>query len=275
MPELPEVETIVRYLRPKIRGKRILGIWSNTPRLFRQNVQLPVLNKLLLGRKIMDAVRLGKNLIFMLEGNYDLYLHLMMTGKLLWNPRNVRGPHIRFRMRLSGGGILVLHDIRKFGWIRLIRRSPTSRGKSGFEKLNLGPDALSLSFQKFRDVFKKRKGAIKPLLLNQSVISGIGNIYSDEILWYAGIYPKRKADSLGYREVKKLYSALRHILGLAIRKGGASARDYRKPDGSKGGYYEIRKAYQRTGERCSLEGAVIKRIKIGQRSAHFCPHHQK
>ena len=113
------------------------------------------------------------------------------------------------------------------------------------------------------------------LLLNQKIIAGIGNIYSDEILWHAGIRPTRKTDSLKKIEIKKLFSALKYVLRLAIRNEGTSMRDYRKPDGTKGGYYQIRKAYNRAGERCSRDGAIIRRIEIGGRSAYFCPRHQE
>ena len=116
---------------------------------------------------------------------------------------------------------------------------------------------------------------VKNGLMSQKVFAGIGNIYSDEILWHAGVRPQRRADTLDRREVKKLYDATRRVLALAIQKGGTSARDYRKPDGSEGGYYKIRKAYQRTGEKCARDGAIISRIMVGQRSAHFCPKHQK
>ncbi len=284
MPELPEVETIVRHLRPQIRGKRILDVWSNTPQLGRGPSAGQVLRlfsgvkfmksdfiNFTRGREIADVRRAGKNIILMLSGGRELWVHLMMTGKLLWNPANIREKYIRFWMRLSGGNFLALHDIRKFGRIRLIPRGKLM--KSDF--INLGPDALFLSFAKFREIVKKRKGAIKPLLLNQSVISGVGNIYSDEILWYAGVRPTRKADTLSEKELRALYAAMKKVLRLAIKKEGTSSRDYRKPDGSEGGYYRIRKAYQRAGEKCLRDGAVIKRVVIGQRSAHYCPKHQK
>lgn len=274
MPELPEVETIVRYLRPKIRGRRILDFESYTPRLFR-GVSSGAVKKRISGKTIRDIGRCGKYIIFELSGGHNFYVHLMMTGKLLLNPQNTCEKHIRFWMKLSGGNILALHDIRKFGWIRLMRRRPISRGKPNPQTLRLGPDALSLSFQKFQEILKSRQGAIKPLLLNQSILSGIGNIYADEILWYAGIRPMRKAGSFSGKELQALYSAMSQVLRLAIKKGGTSSRDYRKPDGSEGGYYKLRKAYQRAGEKCSRCGGIIKRVIIGQRSAHFCPRHQK
>ena len=274
MPELPEVETIVRYLKPKIRGKRILDVWADVPRLFRttkfQKSDFPWksdFSRSLRRRKILNVRRAGKNVVFELSNGHDLYIHLMMTGKLLFFPQVPKEKHVHFWMKFGPKDFLALHDIRKFGWIRFAPQRPV---------LSIGKDALSISFAEFKEIFKKRKGGVKSLFLNQSAISGVGNIYSDEILWYAGIGLSRRADSLKEEELKKIYLAMRRVLSSAIRAGGTSSRDYRRPDGSEGGYYKIRKAYQRTGERCERrDGGIIKRIVIGQRSAHYCPKHQK
>ena len=282
MPELPEVETIVRYLKPKIRGKRILRLWSNTSRLFRQGKNLNKISRLLKGRVILNTARTGKNIVLVLNNQYNLYIHLMMTGKLLWNYPRLNEKHIRFFMELSGpprmgearstklGGknTLALHDIRKFGWIRLIKKEDSSDTR-------INKDALSIPFEDFKNVVHSRKTNIKNALLNQKVVQGIGNIYSDEILWYAGIKPLHPANTLNKAEIKRIYLCMKKVLKTAIRKGGTSMRDYRKPDGQEGGYYPIRKVYQREGKKCSRNGAIIKRIKIGGRSAHFCPKHQK
>ena len=268
MPELPEVETIVKYLKPKIRGKRILRLWSNTPRLFRQGKNLNELNKLLTGQTILNATRAGKNIVLILNSQFNLYIHLMMTGKLLWNHPRLNEKHIRFFMKLSGKNTLALHDIRKFGWIRLIKKENSS-------DTHTNKDALSVSFEVFKNALRLRRVKIKNALLNQKIVQGIGNIYSDEILWYAGIKPLRPTNTLNKAEIKRVYSAMKMVLNTAIRKGGTSMRDYRKPDGQEGGYYPIRKVYQREGEKCQRDGAIIKRIKIGGRSAHFCPYHQR
>ncbi len=263
MPELPEVETIVRYLRPRIRGKRILEFYSNTPRLFRHHRNPAEVEKAVGGRVIEKVRRLGKNIIFQLSGGRCLVIHLMMTGAILLNPREKR-KHDRMVLRLSGNTRLVFNDIRKFGTCRVVE---------GPEAL-VGPDAFSVGFTKFKDLISSRRGAIKSVLLNQRVVAGIGNIYADEILWYAGIRPTRKADSLCEEELRAVHGAMQKVLKLAIKKEGTSMRDYRKPDDSEGGYYGVRKAYQREGEKCSRDGAVIKRIVIGQRSTHYCPRHQ-
>lgn len=265
MPELPEVETIVKYLRPKLVGRKILDLKSNTPRLFRDHKNNPVeVRRIAVGRKIEEISRMGKNIIFRLSGGSCMLIHLMMTGKLLVDPKE-KGKHDRMVIILSGGTRLVFNDIRKFGRCRIIQRGELT-----------GEDALAVNFKKFKELIQSRNGKTKSTLLNQKILAGIGNIYADEILWYAGIRPLRKADSLKVGELSKLYKVMREVLNLAIKKEGTSSRDYRKPDGSEGGYYEIRKAYQRTGERCSLkDGGVIKRIIVGQRATHFCPKHQK
>ncbi|KKS39011.1 MAG: Formamidopyrimidine-DNA glycosylase [Parcubacteria group bacterium GW2011_GWA2_42_14] len=215
----------------------------------------------------MDTTRVGKNIVLALNNQYNLYIHLMMTGKLLWNYSKLRERHIRFSMELNGKNTLALHDIRKFGWIRLIK-------KENFSDARVNKDALSISFEDFKNSLNLRKMKIKNALLNQKIVQGIGNIYSDEILWYAGIEPLRPANSLNSKKIKRIYSAMKKVLKMAIRKGGTSMRDYRKPNGKKGGYYPIRRVYQREGEKCARDGAIIKRIKIGGRSAHFCPYHQ-
>jgi len=263
MPELPEVETIVRYLCPRIRGKLILGLESNTPRLFRDHKNIREVRNKIVGQKIKEVSRAGKNILFRLSGGKCLAIHLMMTGSLLLDPP-AKNKFTRCLFLLSGNLLLAFDDIRKFGRIRII---------DSLEELK-GNDALSLSFKKFKNLIIARKERIKPLFLNQKIISGIGNIYSDEILWHAGIHPFRAASSLQESEIKKLYNSMKKILNLAIKKEGSSARDYKKPDGSKGGYYEIRKAYQRTGEECLRDAGIIKRMVIGGRSAHFCPIHQ-
>lgn len=263
MPELPEVETIVRYLRSRLRGRRILGFEAKAPRLFRGHKNSAEVHRAVLGKKIVGLERVGKNIIFKLENGSYLLLHLMMTGKLLWNPVGQR-KYDRLIIKLSGGGRLVFNDVRKFGKCQII--SP--------EKLLLGRDALTVKFAEFKKLLVGKKGRTKSLLMDQKVLAGIGNIYADETLWYAGIKPTRAASTLNAPELERLYTSVKKVLRLAIKKGGTSSRDYLKPDGSKGKYYEVRKVYQREGEKCARDGAIIKRVKIGGRSSHFCPRHQ-
>lgn len=264
MPELPEVETIVRYLRPRLKRKRILGLEVKATRVLRGSGGVGEIRKKIIDQKIMDLERMGKNILLKLENRNYLLFHLMLTGQLLWNPAGER-KYDRLVLKLSGNNQLVFNDVRQFGRCGLV--AP--------EKLLLGQDAFTVKFAEFKNLLAGKKGAVKSLLMNQQILAGIGNIYADEILWYAGIKPIRVAASLSTPELKKLYASIKKVLQLAIKKGGSSARDYLKPDGSRGGYYEVRKVYQREGEKCARDGAIIKRIKIGGRSGHFCPRHQK
>lgn len=277
MPELPEVETIVRHLRPKITGRKILDMSSNTPRIFRDHKSFSEVKKQVIGKKIESVERLGKNILFNLSGGVCLAIHLMMTGKLLVDPVE-KSRHDRFLIKFAGGTNLVFNDIRKFGRCRIFRgrggRTSTIK-RSDLVELNVGHDALAIKFKEFKSLISSKKKIIKNFLLDQRAISGIGNIYADEILWAAGIHPLRKTDSLSGKDLKNLFSAIKKVLTLAIKKGGTSSRDYRKPDGSEGGYYQIRKAYQRTGEGCARDGTKIQRIVAGGRATHFCPKHQK
>ncbi len=265
MPELPEVHTIVTLIRPRIKGKTIASMWSDTPRLFRMGKGRADFEKRVIGKKITDVTRIGKNITVHLSDGSIFLIHLMMTGWLLMNPPESERRHIRLRIQFTDGDTLALSDIRKFGMVR--HHTP---------ELKIGTDALSMPYAEFHAILKNRKTPMKSLLLNQSLIGGIGNIYSDEILWRAGVRPARKAASLKESEIKALFTAMKFVLNKAIKKEGTSSRDYRKPDGSEGGYYAVRTAYQRTGEQCGRkDGGIIKRIVIGQRSAHFCPVHQR
>lgn len=266
MPELPEVETIVRAVRPYAEGKKIRAINSNTPRLFRDCGSLSAVKKEVLGKRITALDRIGKNIIFRLEGTRDLWLHLMMSGSLIVAKGENNDPYIRMELKLHDGTALLFRDIRKFGRVRLVQKG---------ENLKLGPDALLISFREFARVLQRKKKAVKTLLLDQSLMSGIGNIYADEILWHAGVHPLRAQAELSGGDIKEVYVSMRKILARAIRAQGTSFRDYRKPDGTKGGYFAMRKVYQREGEACARDGALIKRIIVAQRSTHFCPMHQK
>lgn len=263
MPELPEIETITRYLKPRIFKRRILSLDMRGKRVLRHHPNLPALNRRVLGQRITEVNRSGKYAVLVLANGERLLFHLMMTGQLLLNPKDT-SPHDRLVLGLSGGARLVFRDIRQFGFCRL---AASSEEVSGY-------DPLKITFKKFKDVTSAQRKRIKEFFLDQKFISGIGNIYADEILWHAGIGPLRSAGELTDEEIKNLYRAMRRVLQLAIYKEGASMRNYLKPDGSGGGYYEIRKAYKRAGKSCPRDGGIIQRMVIGGRSAHFCPVHQ-
>jgi len=168
---------------------------------------------------------------------------------------------------------LALSDLRKFAKVEILTKEELEK-----EMEKLGPEPLDkdFTFEKFKErILKKKKGKIKQVLMDQEVIAGIGNIYSDEILWKAKIHPFKRVGKLSEEELKKIYKAMREILPKAIEVGGESISDYRRPSGEKGGFDILRKVYRREGEKCFRCGAKIKRVKLGQRSAHFCPVCQK
>lgn len=213
-----------------------------------------------------------------------------MTGHLLvgkwglknneWRPKT-KGPlndkvnkYIHLIFFLDDGRMLALSDLRKFAKAELWK---TEELKNSEEFNELGPEPLekSFTFEKLKDVFKNKKGKIKQVLMDQKVIAGIGNIYSDEILWRVKIHPFKQVQNITSGEFKKIYQTIKEVLSKAIKLKGESISDYRTTSGEKGNYDVIRKVYQREGEKCSRCGTIIKRIKIGGRSAHFCPRCQK
>lgn len=289
MPELPEVETVVRGLRRRILGRRIKNVWGDTPKLIK-GMPLTVFRRRLKGRKIEGVRRLAKNILIDLDGQLTLLVHFKMTGHFLWGrwkikagrltdkpvpiePKSIKervNGYVRLILVLDNGWMLGLSDLRKFAKV-VLGKTPVINNLP--ELRRVGPEAIDKNL-KFEE-FKKRIGsggrAIKQVLLDQEKISGLGNIYADETLWRAGVNPLKKADSLKDKEFRKLFLSSRIILQKSIRLGGASIDDYRDVSGRSGGYGRKRLVYGREGEKCRRCGGLIKRIKIGGRSAHYCP----
>ncbi len=195
-----------------------------------------------------------------------------MEGPIKSDPQN---RFIRFILYLDNGYMLGLSDLRRFGKVLLI---DTDKVGSIAEIKKLGPEPLDKNFtlKKFRELLAKKRGVIKKVLMDQFVIAGIGNIYSDEILWYAGVHPLKRVEKLSDKELAAIYKYIRFVLQRAVGALGDSEQDYRTLEGKMGGYQKKKKAYQLTGEKCQKrDGGIIKRIKINGRSAHFCPAHQK
>lgn len=243
MPELPEVETIKRQLAGKIVGKR-LG-----------------------DKKIIGLRRRAKVLIIDFSGGSSLLIHLKLTGQLIFNGEPSK--YTRKVFKFDDGSRLVFNDTRKFGWWKKVKETES------LEK-SFGPEALAMDLDAFKEILKKRPNAkIKPLLMDQKLIAGIGNIYSDEILFSAGVHPLRLAKTLEESEIKKIYQSIGKILKAAIKHRGSSVESYIDACGKKGDFARYHKVYQRDGEKCPRCGAIIKRVKLGGRSARFCPDCQK
>lgn len=264
MPELPEVETIRRFIAPRVHGRRINKVRLLSARVFRSHKNQAAILKQIRGRRIVRVSRTGKNLFFELDNGKILAFHLMMTGKILLNPKG-KSKYDRAIFFLSGGVTVVFNDIRSFGKCEFMSEPNVALGK----------DALAVSQKEFIFAYQGQRGRIRNILLNQNIIAGIGNIYASEILWYAGIRPVCRANTLLRKELARLYGAMQTVLKKALEKKGSTMRDYKIPDGKSGGYYSERKVYARAGERCSRDQGIIRRIMLNQRPAYYCPVHQK
>ena len=290
MPELPEVETTVRGLNSKVLERTFVDVWSDWEKIIKKPKEFSQFKKELKDKKIKRIWRRGKNIIFDLSDDYSLLVHQKMTGHLLygdwklesgmWKPK-IKGPledpqnkFIHLLFWLDNGKMLTLSDLRKFAKVEFQKTKELLESK---EFKILGPEPLEkdFTFEKFKESLKKKKEKIKQVLMDQNVIAGIGNIYSNEALWHAKIHPEKNIAKLNEKELKLLYQAIKKVLELGVKLGGESFSDYRKPDGSKGDFDTERKAYKREGQKCHRCGAKIKRIKFSGRSAFFCPNCQK
>jgi formamidopyrimidine-DNA glycosylase len=276
MPELPEVETVARDLRPRLVGATIVGARTNWIRTLRS--QDPVAFETgVAGREILAVGRRAKQLVVDLSGDAALTIHLKMTGQLFVVPAGtVEDPYTRLVLELGDGREVHFRDIRKFGKIGLYGRDPASGelveevgGAAVFAAIGPEPLAESFTLREFRLRIRRRKGRLKPLLVDQSFLAGVGNIYADEALWRAKLHPLRTAASLRPPDERRLYEAIREVLAEAVERRGSSIDDYTAPDGD-GSMQERLDVYQRTGEPCPRCGHPVKRIVIGARSTHFC-----
>lgn len=280
MPELPEVETTVRGLRKTIVGLIIKDVWTdlatkdkrqrdavaNTEyfKIFKKNIK---------NKKIKSIERQAKNILINLSDNKTILIHMKMTGHLLFNNKD-KFVHVLFTF--SNGNFLAFSDARKFGKITLLNTKTMHNSR---HLKNIGPEPLdkNFTFQKLVERLKRKpNGKIKTVLMDQTVLAGIGNIYSDEILWQAGVHPERKIVKIKETEFKEIFKAMQKILTKSIKLGGDSMSDYRNLFGEKGKFQLHHEAYRRTGEKCRKKSCkgIIKRKMINGRSAHFCSIHQ-
>ncbi|MDD5292327.1 MAG: bifunctional DNA-formamidopyrimidine glycosylase/DNA-(apurinic or apyrimidinic site) lyase [Candidatus Omnitrophica bacterium] len=266
MPELPEVETIKRQLEKIIPGKKISAVIINNPKvikepsreLFRRNLE---------GVKIAKILRKGKVLILELSSGKSLVIHLRMTGQLVY-PGNAKNSRVSFR--LSDNTILDYNDRRILGELRLLDDWRDLK----FIK-ELGPEPFDLTAREFSGMLSKKKTKIKPLLLDQTFISGVGNLYAAEALFKAKINPLRQSSGLSDNEKKRLLSAIQEILKAAIKHKGSSVDQYVTLTGKKGGYASYHRVYDRENKPCYICKSSIKRIALGGRGTYFCARCQK
>ncbi len=275
MPELPEVETVLRGLEPRAVGRRITGV-----EIINRGVIIgdPVsFQKHLTGRLVAGLRRKGKALAINLVANGAIHgdcllVRLGMTGQVVVTRRDAPLlPHTHVRMILNrGAGEIRYRDSRRFGRLRYCTREEVEKV---FE--SLGPDALEMTEKQFRDSLHGRHGSIKAWLLNQQMLAGLGNIYADEALFEARIHPQTPAGKATDRQAGALLRAVRQVLRQAVALQGTSFRDYVDIEGRPGNFLPQLRVYQKTGEPCVRCGAAIRRIIICGRSSHFCPRCQR
>jgi formamidopyrimidine-DNA glycosylase len=267
MPELPEVETIKTELLPHVVGRMITGVAVYWDKMVKEP-SLTEFCRRVTGQKITGLTRLGKYLFFHLGSGEKLVMHMKMTGSLLINPPDARFTRAVFQ--LDDGAAMHFRDPRKFGKMWLAADESAVAEK-------LGPEPLDKDFtvETLAGILSKRKAPVKPVLLDQTIIAGIGNMYADESLYEAKIHPERPACSLTDEEIKRLYAAIRRVLRAAIKNKGASVRNYIRPDGQNGSAHDEFRVAHGTGKTCPRCGTAIKRIVVRGRGTYFCPECQR
>lgn len=287
MPELPEVETVKRGLNRLLIGHRVLKAEYNWPKSF-PNPETEV-DQFLIGAKVLSVRRRAKVLIIDLDSNYSLVIHLKMTGQLVYRGAEYFGAghptdslvgdlpdrSTRVVLSLDNNSKLFFNDQRKFGWVRLM--STIAVAETDFMK-KVGPEPLEDSFtaEVFYDRIQRRKGSnIKAVLLDQTVLAGVGNIYADESLWDAQIHPSTLVRDISKQRAKKLFTAVREVLQLSIDKGGSTNKNYVNAEGKKGSYMDFARVFRRENLPCPRCGATIAKIRVAGRGTHICPKCQK
>jgi formamidopyrimidine-DNA glycosylase len=289
MPELPEVETVRIGLSGFLPGRIVKSVKHDWPKGF-PNAETDV-RKFLIGAKVMAVKRRAKVLLIELSSGYSLAIHLKMTGQLVFRASggeqfgaghpsdslvgDLPDRSTRVIFTFTDGSKLFFNDQRKFGWVRLL---PTAEAQN-IDFLNkVGPEPLSTDFtwKILRERLSRRPNTnIKAALLDQTVIAGIGNIYTDESLWGAKIHPSTLVKDLSDAKLKKLYTALVDVLRLSIEKGGSTDKNYVNAEGRRGSYLTFANVFRREGQPCPRCGHEIVKIRVAGRGTHICPHCQK
>ncbi len=290
MPELPEVESIKLQLTSFLVGHTIEGVEINNPKTFEGD------KSKIIGGKVKSIRRFAKVLSIDLNNNYSLVVHIKLTGQLIYRGPNLKipkslskkvvggisGPHTLVTFELDRKGVLYYNDFRKFGWIKVMKTTDVE--KVGFVS-KLGPEPpvgqstggqTFLSQSAFDEILSSTRRAIKVLLMDQSMISGVGNIYANDALWLAKIHPARPSNSLSQSEQSKLYKAIQTVLRKGLKTGGASELSFVTPDGGEGGYQNHFLAYGKQGTLCpNCKKEKFIKTTISGRGTYHCPNCQK
>ena len=287
MPELPEVETVKRGLSKLLPDLKISDVSFDTPKSF-PNTQADV-KQFLIGAKVVEVKRRAKVLLIELSSKYSLVIHLKMTGQLVYvgkerfgagHPNNSLVDNLpdkstRVTLLLDNGAKLFFNDQRKFGWMRLL---PTAEVPNIDFFKKLGPEPLAADFtaKDFKERLQRRpKSNIKAVLLDQTVIAGVGNIYADESLWGAKIHPTTLIKNLSSAKTTTLFKELQYVLELAIEKGGSTDKNYVNAEGKRGSYLSFARVFRREGKPCPRCGTTIIKTRVAGRGTHLCPNCQK
>lgn len=289
MPELPEVETVrigLQRLLPKLVVKKVVFDW---PKGFPNSQELIKNN--LIASKIEKVDRRGKVIIIDLSSGYSLLIHLKMTGQLVFDDGKTHfgaghpndslvsklpNKSTRVTFTFTNGAKLYFNDQRKFGWIKLEPTKDLHINNPFLSKLGPEPLEDSYTFEQFNSALKRRKkSAIKAVILDQSVLAGVGNIYADESLFMARIHPATRVENISTVKLKRLYNAIREVMNLSILKGGSSDRNYVDAEGKKGSYLKFAKVFRLNGQPCPNCGRTIQKTRVAGRGTHFCAHCQK
>ena len=269
MPELPEVEHAARSLGAQITGARIAGVKKLDWERMVETPDVPLFRELIAGREVQSVGRRAKWIVITLDAGLSLVLHLRMSGFITVRPpEDEADNHTHLVLELTDGRQIFFHDTRKFGRARLI----DGAGLLALDTAH-GVEPLSDEFtpERLATLLRTKKTKIKPLLLDQKVIAGIGNIYADEALWRAQIHPLRPSDTLNADEVVRLHAAVRAALEAGLRHGGSTLRDYRNSYGERGSNQDHFNAYDQQGKPCPRCTALIVKTVVAQRGTHLCP----
>ncbi|MBI5139762.1 bifunctional DNA-formamidopyrimidine glycosylase/DNA-(apurinic or apyrimidinic site) lyase [Candidatus Nomurabacteria bacterium] len=299
MPELPEVENLRRGLEKAILGQKILKVEVRTPKIISGKGTIRTASKKkrveiikgLTGEHFTNVERRAKNLIFKLTHNKIILAHLKMTGQFVYkaslgtnkiiggHPIEIsetdlpnKHTHVIFKLE---HGTLYYNDVRKFGYLLYYSENQAFEKENHFGKFGVEPLSTDFTVKYFTNSLKKKNGKIKAVLMNQDVVTGVGNIYADESLFESGIDPSRRASKLKPDEIRKLHKAIIRIMKRAIKVGGSSVATYRLIDESRGNYAREHKVYGKAGKNCIKCKTTLKKILIQSRTTVFCPKCQK
>jgi formamidopyrimidine-DNA glycosylase len=278
MPELPEVETMRLQLGKFLTGHKIVSVDVKNRKIFQGN------EKQIIGGKIIGTRRFGKVSVIDLSNGYSILTHVKLTGQFIYRGLNLKnpdplsikviggipGPHTLVIFNLDREGILYYNDVRRFGWIRIEKTKDVEKEKFIVE---LGPEPFKgLTFKVFTEILSKSKRPIKIILMDQTKMGGVGNIYATDALWDARINPRRLSLSLSISEIKTLYNSILKVLKAGLKYGGASELAFVTPDGREGEYQNHTLAYGHTGELCSrCKKTKFEKYFLGGRGTYVCP----